>query len=441
MKHDVQQLRIKIDNELHDHVSAALAALKEEEHKPVDDIKLVDRMLLNIANVKFQNDLVTKFADLYKVNPSDWLSKLDANDMLLCLDDCVYDVANREFREGLPSDMVSMSTGHKRKAVEEAMNGHTEKHVLIQSTFDEIHQSKEVRDYVLNNIATSIVGIRERDRFQIWTGTGANGKGLTKNLAGSAFGEYYYEPASTLFADRSVTGSCLSSELAKLKGKRLCISSEAEPGDKLRAGLLKQCTGHDLIQARDIYKSASEFRCQANIVFCFNEVPGVDDSSGGIARRLDMIHYPFKFEDNPKLAHEKKKDESLHEKFKSKEYGACFLGMMIKRFNEVGSNFETPEKVKVAAKEYIGENDVLGQFMKERFEQTSEYGDKVKLSQVWSILKKDRDYFDQLGLKQSRDLCQKLRNKGYTLTTVAGSACLRYFVFKDDVDEDPLDES
>jgi putative DNA primase/helicase len=137
-----------------------------------------------------------------------------------------------------------------------------------------------------------------------------------------------------------VSGSVLSSELAKLKGKRICIASEAEPGDKLRAGLLKQCTGHDLIQARDLYKSASEFRCHANIVLCFNEIPGVDDSSRGIERRLDLIKHPYKFVDNPIRAHEKAVDKSLQAKFSSKEYGVAFNGFLIITLTTTGLNLK-----------------------------------------------------------------------------------------------------
>ena len=79
------------------------------------------------------------------------------------------------------------------------------------------------------------------------------------------------------------------------------MSSEGEPGDKLRAGLFKNATGHDRIQARDLYKSESEFRFKANTVLCFNENPSVDDNSGGIARRFALVNFSFKFVDEPFL--------------------------------------------------------------------------------------------------------------------------------------------
>jgi P4 family phage/plasmid primase-like protien len=315
--------------------------------------------------------------------------------------------------------MVSSSTGHKRKAV----HIDNDKSERIKSAIQSMHRSDDACRYLLHFLSTSVVGKRPKDCFQIWTGTGANGKGLTKNLAAAALGEYYYEPSSALFAHRSVSGSCLSSELAKLKGKRLCISSEAEPGDQLRIGLLKQCTGHDLVQARDLYKSASEFRCNANIVLCFNEVPGVDDPSGAIDRRLDMIHHPFKFVESPKQAHEKQIDTGLHEKFSSKEYGACFLAsLIINMYNEHGFNFQAPPEVKAAAKEFIAENDYIGQFIDENFERTENPDDKVMLKDIWDA---HSGFLKQLGVRTSAILSQKLRAKGLTPSLLNGLSCLR----------------
>ena len=145
------------------------------------------------------------------------------------------------------------------------------------------------------------------------------------------------------------------------------MSSEGEPGDKLRVGLLKNVTGHDRIQARDLYKSASEFRFKANIDLCFNEIPGVDDSSGGIARRHVLVNFLFKFVDELFLANEKKLDDSLHTKFARKDYGARLLKHFIDLFAENGLDFQTPQCVKLASFDYIGENDVVGDFMTKHY--------------------------------------------------------------------------
>lgn len=428
--HDVQCIMKLIDGSLYDAVSSTLETLEDEETPNDVEIKAVQGLLKNIAKIPFKKNLVEQLAVSYQVlNPSKWLAKFDSDEYILGFEDCVYDFREKCFRDGRPEDMVSMSVGHTRADMEFHMDGSDESEEIIDS-LQSMHESDEVLWYVMKTLATSVVGNRPNDRFQIWSGTGANGKGLTKNLVASAFGDYYYEPSAGLFATRSVSGSVLSSELAKLKGRRICIASEAEPGDKLRAGLLKQCTGHDLIQARDLYKSASEFRCMANIVLCFNEIPGVDDSSGGIERRLDLIRHPFKFVDNPTRPHEKAVDRSLQNKFSSSSYGAAFLGALIKIHIEYGFEFETPESVKQEAKEYLGENDVLGQFLQEYFEETSEYSDYVKLRDIWGQLRSARDYNDQMGINQSQQLSEKLKNKGLIVTKAKGVSVLRYYKVK-----------
>eukprot|EP00873_Tetraselmis_striata_P027955 jgi/Tetstr1/448219/TSEL_035507.t1 len=430
ISHDTQCIMRLMDEDLHETVSKALEILIKEDIPCEAAITGVDGLRKNIAKFPFKKNLVDQLSSSYKVaDPKAWLNRLDGNNLLLGLEDCVYDFHDRCFRDGLPEDMISMSTGHSRSDIEKHVTG-SDAIVEINDALEAMHESKEVLWYVLHSLATSVVGNRPNDRFQIWSGTGANGKGLTKNLVASAFGEYYYEPSAGLFATRSVSGSVLSSELAKLKGKRICIASEAEPGDKLRSGLLKQCTGHDLIQARDLYKSASEFRCLANIVLCFNEIPGVDDSSGGIERRLDLIRHPYKFVDTPSLPHERPVDRSLQHKFSSKEFGASFLGSLINIYNEHGFDFPIPESVIQEAKDFLGENDLIGQFLQEFYEETSEYSDYVKLNDIWTQFRHCRDFSDQMDIRQSQQLSQKLRNKGFTLSRTRDGVVLRNFKAK-----------
>jgi hypothetical protein len=98
----------------------------------------------------------------------------------------------------------------------------------------------------MKTLATSIHEDRPKNKFQTWAQTGANGKGLTKTIFYKAFGEYFYEPGQTVFANRIMGGSCISKELAKLKSMRICMTSECEAiNDKLRVGILKKCACHD----------------------------------------------------------------------------------------------------------------------------------------------------------------------------------------------------
>lgn len=127
----------------------------------------------------------------------------------------------------------------------------------------------------------------------------------------------------------------------------------------------------------------------------------------------------------PARAHEKAVDRSLHAKFSSKDYGAAFLSCLIGIFNEHGFDFETPDSVKQEARDYVGENDVLGQFLDEFFEETGDYSDCVKLSDIWSQLRAARENSERMGIRQSQQLSQK--NKGFDITQVRAGMVLRKF--------------
>ena len=127
--------------------------------------------------------------------------------------------------------------------------------------------------------------------------------------------------------------------------------------------------------------------------------------------------------ENPSGPDEILLDKTLSTKLSSPEYGACFLGMLIERFEAHGHDFGTPESVKIASNEYISENDVLRQFIDAAYDR---HGDvKIALKDVWEDLKADISYFDQLGMKMSRELSQKLKNMGFKVYTLGGSAYVR----------------
>jgi phage/plasmid-associated DNA primase len=186
----------------------------------------------------------------------------------------------------------------------------------------------EVFEYIVNTLATFVHGDRPNDMFQIWTGTGANGKDLAKTIFAKAFGDYFKELGQAVFANRAISGSYLSNESAKLKGKIICMTSECEAvNDKLRVGIRMQCTCHDKIQARGLYQEASEFKVLANIVMMFNEVLGCDDNKYGVERRVDLINFTKKYilVVNPENGKHRLLDNSLQASFSIKEYGAAFM--------------------------------------------------------------------------------------------------------------------
>jgi phage/plasmid-associated DNA primase len=117
---------------------------------------------------------------------------------------------------------------------------------------------------------------------------------------------------------------------------------------------------------------------------CFNEIPGVDDSSGGIERRLRLLRFKNKFMETPTMEFHRPIDTTVQAKFCSKMYGAAFLAYLIRTFNEHGFAFETPTSVRDDAKNYVGDDNILGEFMETYFEVASD-GNFVSLKEVWNV--------------------------------------------------------
>jgi len=424
-----------IDNDLKIFVKNVLVELEKEDPPCEPDIKAVSVMVKNIANFTFKSPLIRNMESLYKVDsPKEWVESLDVNLHVLGFDDCVFDAKTKTFREGTPADMITLSTGHKREDVEKCDVNMRKK---IIEMFETIHDKKEVYTFVMQVLATGISGDRVKDRIQIWTGIGSNGKSMTKTALKSAYGGYYYEVNSGLFATRSVgSSSGATPDLALIHGKRICIQSECETTDKLRVALLKQCSGHDTISARKLHKDCMSIVCQALIILLCNEIPGSDDSSAAFLRRLEIIFHGMCFVENPKLPNERKIDETLNEFLSSKKAGAAFLSILIEYYKEYEQSFPVPECVKNDAKDYIGDNDVILHFMDKYFVKTGVESDIIYLEELWLTLTQDPTYKADMGVSRSRDLNQKLKMKQIPTKRTKKGNCIVGYKMKEPSEED-----
>eukprot|EP00873_Tetraselmis_striata_P043717 jgi/Tetstr1/463981/TSEL_008786.t1 len=155
MEGDTEEIIKLMNRDLYDRVSDVLTKLKSEDRPDDIAVTAVSITLKNIAKITFTNNLVKQLQILYKVcDPSGWLSSLDGNDYVLGFEDCVYDFKTHGFREGKPSDLVSMSTGHMKSDVENASDAIKQE---ILSALESMHQSREVFEYVLKWLATSVL--------------------------------------------------------------------------------------------------------------------------------------------------------------------------------------------------------------------------------------------------------------------------------------------
>jgi hypothetical protein len=107
------------------------------------------------------------------MNLGEWLLRLDTSNWLLGFDDTVCDFKEEHFRYGVPTDIVTISTGHNSQNVLQRDPAVLQE---ILTSINDMHEFDDVREYVINSSATSVLEHRPQDSFTTWTGTGANGK-------------------------------------------------------------------------------------------------------------------------------------------------------------------------------------------------------------------------------------------------------------------------
>jgi putative DNA primase/helicase len=327
--------------------------------------------------------------------PMKWFESLDENKFLIGFDNGVYDLKNKEFRDGKPDDKITKTVGYKYT---DKINPTIKKKVL--SFFTEC-LPEESKEFLLKLSAYCLSGNRYLEWLVFLIGTGGNGKGAYKTLMTKTLGEYSYEPSVAMLTTTVKSSSNASPDKAKSKGVRcmICEEPEDEQDTTLKVGYLKELSGGNKIQARELFKSPMEFLPQFQLFLMMNNPVKLNTFDGGIERRLKNIEFPYKFVDNPLLPHEKKKDLDLKDNFdNNQEYYQQFFLILIEyycKYIDGSKHIDVPDSVKKFTDEYLGESNVVKKFICDNYEITNNPDDKLKYTDVYNAFKVENKNMDK----------------------------------------------
>jgi putative DNA primase/helicase len=224
--------------------------------------------------------------------------------------------------------------------------------------------NQELVAYLKRIIGYSLIGTTTEQKFWMWVGPGANGKGVLARTLHHAFGDYAEAPADTLYmktrfgADRS---SAARPDLMRLQAARFAYMSEP-PGGQFNEEMLKAHTGEDSIIARDLYGKAGQIATFApthKIVFLTNDPPKTDDVGISMSRRVRVIRFDRDYSVNP--------DRTLVDRLKAEKAGILNLAIR-EALAWIEEGMPEPQVVLDWSHEYIEENDPLALFLRERCE-------------------------------------------------------------------------
>ena len=362
-------------------------------------LKTSQRMIAiagKLNNMRHKDMVLRECADIFYV--PNFVTKLDADDGLLCFDNGVYDLDAGVFRAGRPEDNLSLSVGYDFES--EVIPAFRDELIAFVSS---TQTSAEMTDYILKVLAYMLHGYKFMECLWFLTGRGRNGKGTIASLLNVTLGAYYYEPSAAVFTTSERNPSAACPEIANMKGKRCVMASEPPDteGQTFKVSRLKNWRGNDAITARAMYSDPITFRPQFGIVLSMNDRPQLDKVDRAIARTLSIIEFPYEFCDASNgevlTANQKQMDAGIKQRFEQDvRYRQQFMLILLDTYR---SNYDTiygvkqpigrPQEVVDATNEYIEDNNSIGGWLAETYEATGSNTDFVTAAEVFRDFKSD----------------------------------------------------
>lgn len=318
----------------------------------------------------------------------DFVEKLDKNEYILSFKNGVVDFKQKCFRKGYPEDYLSLCTENDYIPIDEERDAETI--AEIQDFMRKLFPVKEIHDYMWEHLASILIGNSALNQtFNMYIGEGRNGKSALMDLMKTCLGQYKGDVPLPLITDRRTKIGGLSPEMVELKGVRLAVINEPDPDSKLNVGVMKQITsGLDPIQARAPYMTKMvTFLPQFKLVLCSNEFMIIPSQDHGTWRRIRVVDFMSKFDENPVQGDPEKPyqylvDPTLPSKFPKWKY--VFTSMLVEiAFKTNGIVRDCPHVIS-SSQSYKNSTDYVGDFIREKVIVDTTSSGKILKSEITS---------------------------------------------------------
>jgi putative DNA primase/helicase len=143
--------------------------------------------------------------------------------------------------------------------------------------------------YLRRVFGYALTGLTTEDALFFLHGSGANGKSTLLRVIKQILGDYAMSSPSSVFTANKYQSH--PTEIARLHGKRLVVSSEIESGQAWAESRIKELTGGDEVSARLMRQDFFDFVPQLKLVIAGNHKPSLTDVSEAFRRRFHLL--PF----------------------------------------------------------------------------------------------------------------------------------------------------
>ena len=383
-----ETLRLKMSQEMHSIYQKKIDQYTEElriatEDQDQEQIESCKKKMLHVSQVQLKLKRTSDKNNILKEAVSLFYDKMfkklcDTNKYLLGFNNGVVDFKEKCFRPGAPSDYLTKNTGIDYHAHnEESDKEQTENiHKFMHSLFPD----KQLHDYVWEHLASVMIGTNLNQTFNMYCGSGSNGKSMLVELMEHVLGEYATSVPLAVVCDKRPGVGNTSSELVALKGARYGVMQEPTKGMVMNEGPMKQITGGDKIQGRALYAESEVFSLQLKLCVCTNVKFEINTQDDGTWRRIRVVDFKSKFVDkidpDNKDEYQFIKDRTLEDKLP--EWAPTFAAMLVSKAFVTEGRVEDCDMVLAASKKYRQGEDHITSFVEDKIIRTGD--DKNKLS-------------------------------------------------------------
>jgi putative DNA primase/helicase len=285
--------------------------------------------------------------------------KLDANPLLINLENGTYNVETGQLQPHNPLDYITKIAPVKFDPAATCPR--------FDQFLTEVFDSEPVGDFSMRWFGYCATGETKEQFVVIHWGQGANGKGtLIWKCIAPILGDYAGAGAPGLLTAKN-EDQRHPAEIADLFGKRMVTCSESDEGATLREGFVKQASGEDKMKGRFLHGQFFEFNPTHKLQLMTNKKPVVKGTDHGIWRRLLMLPYLNRFGTPAQIAAgeaNKPRDNDLDAALRAEWPGILNRIIEGARAYKAGG-LAPPPTVLDASVAYRQEQDLVGEYVRE----------------------------------------------------------------------------
>ena len=378
-------LRLAISKDMYNLYAKKLDSVQSEiqQYDPNDEraehlkkkSKAISEIKEDLKRTNDKNNVMREAMEIFY--DKDFVKNMDTNKYLLCFNNGVIDFKTKKFRDGYPQDYITKSTGINYVEYNSDMEKTSSE---LSSFMEKLFPIPELNRYMWEHLASCLIGTNLNQTFNIYHGSGSNGKSILTDLMSHALGEYKGTVPITLVTEKRNAIGGTSSEIIQLKGIRYAVMQEPSKDTKINEGIMKELTGGDPVQGRALYCESEIFEPQFKLVVCTNSLFDITSNDDGTWRRIRKCDFLSKFVDEGEEHTDDTefvfpKDKSLKDRLP--ELAPVFMSMLVKKTFETNGVVEDCGIVMSASNKYRKGQDNIAAFVSERIIKTGDSKDTI----------------------------------------------------------------